>query len=166
MISHIEDDKFHLSGIHSNISHGRSSPHVKLSGRKMMPRKQYFSRKSTLIKDNRFGDGGSNRSSNKVNNNFNMPSTLKWKGSRQRESDGDIIQQAYLENHQAKKKKKEIQEQMELEKETDEKDLEHKKQMKEVEDFLDHNATVVFMTLITIYALFFDDLRLLFFDSS
>jgi len=43
-------------------------------------------------------------------------------------------------------------------------DSQHTK--REIEKILDHNATVVFMTLITIYALFFDDLRLLMFDKS
>jgi len=38
-----------------------------------------------------------------------------------------------------------------------------KNQMK-VNNFLDHYITVVFMTIVTIYALYFDDLRLLFFD--
>jgi hypothetical protein len=38
-------------------------------------------------------------------------------------------------------------------------------QKKAIAKFIDHNAVVAFMTLITIYALFFDDLRVLLFPA-
>jgi hypothetical protein len=40
----------------------------------------------------------------------------------------------------------------------------HQRTQKKIVKFLDHTVTVVFMTMVTIYALYFDDLRIIFFD--
>lgn len=76
----------------------------------------------------------------------------------------DIIQQAMIENQLAKKKKKEEQEKkLQAQKEFEDNQKQEKHCKVVVAEVLDHYITILFMTLITIYALFFDDLRLLVF---
>jgi len=88
----------------------------------------------------------------------------------------NIILRAYQEKKDAKKKlltkkKENLINNLKVDKtvmsQAEINELNRKSRMKNqvmVGNFLDHYITVVFMTMVTIYALYFDDLRLLFFD--